>query len=58
MFPKVLLDVEFIAEENSLEMYLLIRKTTEEIRMKQAKLKERQRNIDLFNKFIHAMTIT
>ena len=34
MFPKEMLDCELANEENSLEIYLLIKKTTPEIRKK------------------------
>ncbi len=34
MFPKEMLDCELINEENSLEIYMLIRKTTPELRKK------------------------
>jgi hypothetical protein len=34
MFPKDMLDCELVNEENSLEIYLLIRKTTPELRKK------------------------
>ena len=35
MFPKEMIDCELVNEENSLEIYLLVKKTTPEIRKKQ-----------------------
>ena len=34
MFPKELLDCELVNEENTLEIYILIKKTTPELRLK------------------------
>jgi hypothetical protein len=42
MFPRELLDCELVTEDNTLEIYLEIRKTTEEIRKRKAELKVRE----------------
>lgn len=42
MFPKELLDCELVNEENTLEIYLEIKKTTAELRKKKEILKQRE----------------
>ncbi len=54
MFPNDLLDVEFVQEESSQEMFLYIRKTTEELKAKKQKIEERNLNLIELNRFAYA----
>jgi len=42
MFPKEMIECELVNEENSLEIYLKIKKTTNEIKKKKEKMKARE----------------
>jgi hypothetical protein len=57
MFPKDLLDCELMHEENSLEIYLLIRKTTPEIRKKMQDHKIRSERYLELQRFIHSKSL-
>ena len=57
MFPKEMLDCELINEENSLEIYLLIRKTTPELRKKLEEHKLRSERYLELQRFIHAKSL-
>ncbi len=58
MFPNDLLDVEVVVEESRNEMFLKIKKTTHEIRDREAKIKDRERNYRALQKFIQAKMLT
>ena len=54
MFPKDMLDCELVNEENSLEVYMLIRKTTPELRKKMEAHKLRSERYLELQRFMHA----
>ena len=58
MFPKELLDCELVNEENSTEIYLMIKKTTPELRVKQEKMKLREERYLELQRFVHSKKLT
>jgi predicted Zn-ribbon and HTH transcriptional regulator len=58
MFPKDLLDCELVNEENTLEIYLEIKRTTEAIRKKKEVLRVREARCKELQRFIQAKRLT
>jgi len=58
MFPKTLLDVELVAEDGSLEIYLKISKTTLELRKKKELLKVREERYLELQRYVHSKKLT
>jgi hypothetical protein len=57
MFPKDMLDCELVNEENSLEIYLQIKKTTPEIRAKRELQKIREDRYFELQRYIHSKSL-
>lgn len=57
MFPRDLLDCELVNEENSFEIYLLIKKTTPELRKKRELQKIREERYFELQKYIHSKSL-
>ena len=58
MFPKETLDCELVNEDNSLEIYLLIKKTTPELRKRKQDLKAKELRFLELQRFVHAKKLT
>lgn len=58
MFPKEMLDCEFLNEENTLEIYIKIKRTSKEIKAKQELLKEREQKYLELQRFVQAKRLT
>ncbi len=58
MFPKEMIECELVNEENSLEIFLEIKKTTNEIKKKKEKMKAREERYMELQRFIHAKKLT
>ena len=57
MFPSVLLDAELVQEELSNEMYLIIRKSSQELRLKRIADRDREEKYTELQRFIHAKNL-
>lgn len=58
MFPKELLDVELVSEENSLELYVLIKRTTQDLKAKKDNTKLREMRFTELQRFVHARKLS
>ena len=57
MFPKEMLDLELVNEEGTQEIFLVIKKTNEEIKKKKEVKKVREERYLELQRFIHAKTL-
>ena len=58
MFPKENLDCEFVNEEGSLELFILIKRTTPDNKKKKEKISVRETRYLELQRFIHARKLS